>query len=29
MKEDGVEDHRTIELDVFRPADYDGATPDP
>ncbi|EJK48388.1 hypothetical protein THAOC_32816, partial [Thalassiosira oceanica] len=24
----GVEDHRTIELDVKRPADHDGATPD-
>ncbi|EJK56682.1 hypothetical protein THAOC_23387 [Thalassiosira oceanica] len=24
----GVEDHRTIELDVNRPADHDGATPD-
>ena len=24
----GVEDHRTIELDVNRPADHDGATPE-
>ena len=24
----GVEDRRTIELDVKRPADHDGATPD-
>ena len=23
-----VEDHRTIELDVNRPADHDGATPE-
>ncbi|EJK58766.1 hypothetical protein THAOC_21080, partial [Thalassiosira oceanica] len=28
MMGDGVEDRRTIELDVNRPADHDGATPD-
>ncbi|EJK73116.1 hypothetical protein THAOC_05280, partial [Thalassiosira oceanica] len=28
MMGSGVEDRRTIELDVKRPADHDGATPD-
>ncbi|EJK45989.1 hypothetical protein THAOC_35366 [Thalassiosira oceanica] len=28
MMEGGVEDRRTIELDVKQPADHDGATPD-
>ena len=28
MKENGVEDHRSIELDVKRRADHDGALPE-